>query len=236
MGERKQKAWSRAALAGVLRRATLFEALSEGDLSMILRDSTVKSLPPGGRLWRRGERAAALGVVLSGRMKIVRPAAHDVVIGVALPADVLGEVAFTTRATYQEDVIGLRASEVLLVPARSVRAALASNPRLALSLALDLAAQVMRLTRLAEDLSAGSVEARLARVLLRLAETTGEPFPGGILIPLRLRRSDLAAMAATTIESTSRRISDWQRRGWVVAQPAGYLVRNSAALHSIAHE
>jgi CRP-like cAMP-binding protein len=123
-----------------------------------------------------------------------------------------------------------------LIPASAVRTRLTANPGIAMSLALDLAANVVRLTRLAEDLSSGAVECRLARVLLRLAERAGEPFPGGTLIPLRLRRGDLAAMAATTLESTSRKIAEWQRRRWIVAQPAGYLIRDIAALHALAED
>ena len=37
--------------------------------------------------------------------------------------------------------------------------------------------------------------------LLNLADRSGVPFPGGTLVPLRLRRSDLASLAATTLES-----------------------------------
>ena len=98
----------------------------------------------------------------------------------------------------------------------------------------DLAVQVRRLLRMVDSLSAGSVERRLASVMVDLAERAGEPFPGGILIPLRLRRSDLASLAATTLESASRKISVWRRAGLVILEPIGYLIRDLDALRRLA--
>ncbi len=217
-----------------LGKAILFRSLPERARRAIVQECHARSLRTGERLWSEGEEARHLGLVLAGRLKVTRTGARDVLLEVAVPSEVLGEVAFTTGASYQHDVTCLRGARVLLIPASVVRARLAADPAMAMALALDLAEHVVRLTRLAEDLSAGGVEMRLARVLLRLAERAGEPFPGGTLIPLRLRRSDLAAMAATTLESTSRRIADWQRRGVIQAQPAGYLIRDLAALRALA--
>lgn len=224
-------------MGAILARAAVFGDLPGETRLALIAASREVVLNAGEPLWREGEAAKNLGVVLVGRCKIVRgDDSREVIVDVAVPADVLGEVAFSIRATYQSSVVCLRRARVLLVPADAFRQALAQSPEATQALALDLAAQVVRLMRAIEDLSAGTVERRLARVLLRLAERAGEPFPGGILIPLRLRRADLAAIAATTLESASRKIADWQRRGWVVPQPAGYLVRNEAALRKLAHD
>lgn len=222
--------------AGALGRTVLFRSLPESERAAVASESRLVALRAGERLWNSGDDAPNLGLVLAGRLKVTRPGARDVLLDVAIPGDVVGEVAFTTGASYQHDITCLRFGRVLLIPASAVRARLAANPGLAMALALDLAATVVRLTRLAEDLSSGAVECRLARVLLRLADRAGEPFPGGTLIPIRLRRGDLAAMAATTLESASRKIAEWQRRRWIVAQPAGYLIRDIAALHELADD
>ena len=99
---------------------------------------------------------------------------------------------------------------------------------------LDRSAELLeRMTSRVEALSSGNVAQRLAEVLLGLVERFGEPFPGGTLVPLKLRREDLAAMAATTQESISRRLGFWRRAGILVSQPAGYLVRDVPALRRL---
>jgi hypothetical protein len=72
------------------------------------------------------------------------------------------------------------------------------------------------------------------RVLLRLMDRVGEPFPGGTLIPVKLRRRELATMAATTLESVSRALNRWQKEGIVVLQPQGFVVKDKRALARLA--
>jgi CRP-like cAMP-binding protein len=173
--------------------------------------------------------------VATGRLKLRRQdGPHEVIVDVAVPGDLVGDVAFTLGAPYPTDAVSLRASRVLLVPAVALRRALADEPNALAALALELAQRVQHLQELTLALSAGSVARRLAGVLAALAARSGEPFPGGILIPMRLRRADLAALAATSAESVSRQVSAWRAEGLVLPQPAGYLICDLTALRRVA--
>lgn len=219
----------------VLARAPLFAALApqlRAEVAATTRSVTVKV---GEELWRAGDPSEHVGLLASGRLKLARRSGrHEVIVGVAVPGDVLGDVAFTLGEPYTEGVVGLRPSRVLLVPAAALRAALAREPGALAALAHELAGQVRRLEELALSLSAGDVPRRLASVLSSLADRSGEPFPGGVLIPMRLRRADLAALAATTPESVSRQVSAWRACGLLTLQPAGVIVRDLEALRRIA--
>jgi CRP-like cAMP-binding protein len=224
-------------VARSLALAPLFGALPAESRGEIARRARIVTLSAHQRLWTAGEEASRLGLVVSGRLKNVQHVAdREVIVDVVLPGEIVGEVAFALGATYQSTVVCLRRARVLLVDTDLLRHQLGREHRALAALAADLAAQVQRLMRLVEDLSAGSVERRLARVLLGLVERAGEPFPGGVYVPIRLRRSDLAALAATTEESVSRKLGAWTRRGWLVAQPVGYLVRDVQALRLVARE
>ncbi|MBX5481655.1 MAG: Crp/Fnr family transcriptional regulator [Myxococcaceae bacterium] len=218
----------------MLTHAPLFSRLGPQVLRTIAASSRVRSLGPGEPLWREGEPATALGLVLAGRLKLCRSRdKREVMLDIALPGEVLGEIAFTLGSAYSSDAVSLRMARVLLVPVALIDSALEKDARATRALALELAQQVLRLSRAVEDRAATSVEARVAGALVRLAERAGEEFDGGVLIPLKLRRSDLAALAATTLESTSRKIAEWHRQGWVTPQPAGYLIRNLPALRQL---
>ncbi len=119
------------------------------------------------------------------------------------------------------------------MPATEVRRVLEAEPKALSALALNLATQVSRLLARLDVLEGSSVDRRLSRTLLSLAEQFGEPFPGGTLIPVRLRRVDLASLAATTLETASRKMSEWERRGYLVTQPAGLLIRRPDALREL---
>jgi CRP-like cAMP-binding protein len=222
-------------LERALALAPLFGALPERSRAHVAQRARIVQLSAKQRLWTSGEPAHQLGLVLSGRVKVVHAVGdREVIVDVVLPGELVGEVAFALGSTYQSTVVCLRRARVLLVEADALRHELTREHRALGILAASLATQVQRLMRLVQDLSAGSVERRLARVMLGLAERAGEPLSGGVYVPVQLRRSDLAALAATTEESVSRKIGAWSRRGWLVAQPVGYLINDVDALRAAA--
>lgn len=216
------------------RQAPVFSVLPEGVRVALAQRSKVVDLRAQQYLWREGTKATAIGVVLMGRVAVERGRGRRVMVDVAGPHALMGEVSFSLGAAYQFDVRCLRKARVALVPAAQLRAQLTRAPEVAVALACDLAREVLRLTRRVEALSGGSVEQRLARVLVSLTERFGTPFPGGTLMPARLRREDLASLAATTVESASRQISRWRRANLIVPQPFGFLVRDVPRLTAIA--
>ncbi|MCM2334626.1 MAG: Crp/Fnr family transcriptional regulator [Anaeromyxobacteraceae bacterium] len=221
--------------AAQIRRSAFFSGLPSPLLERMAAGADTILISRGQRLWSEGDPAAHVGLVLSGRLKAVRASGQrEVIVDVALPGDVLGDVAFALEEPHDASVVGLRRSRVLLLPAEALRQAFSQDPR-ALSHALfSLARRAQRLMRLVEGLSAGSVERRLATALSTLTERVGEPFPGGLLVPVRLRRAELAALAATSEESVSRSLAAWQRRGILTVLPEGYLVRELPALQRLA--
>lgn len=225
-----------AELETALARAPLLALLPKEARHRLATQTRIVSLKQGELLWREGDAAGTVGLVLHGSLAVERARRRAVLVDVVGEGQFVGEVGFALGARYQFDVRSLRLARVALIPSSQLRTALTRSVEASSSLAVDLAQQVLRLSRRVEALSSGSVGQRLARVLTSLAERFGEPFPGGTLLPVRLRREDLAAMAATTLESASRQISAWSRAGVLVPQPAGFLIKDLEALHRLGDE
>lgn len=219
----------------LLSNTPLFAALSPGARAEIAAAARTVLLGAGEELWRQGEPAGSVGLVLTGRCKLVREdGSRAVIVDIAVPGDLLGAIGFTLATGYSSTVVCLRRARVLLVPAALLRRTLQRESHAVAELAAKLAGDVSRLMRIVQHLSAGSVQRRLASLFVDLAERSGQKFPGGVLVPLRLKRSDLAALAATTLESASRTISAWKRRGLVTPMPGGYLLRDVSGLRALA--
>ena len=94
----------------------------------------------GKALWSAGDKATHVGLVLTGRLKSVRRSGtREVILDVAMPGDVLGDVAFVLGQPHLSSVVGLRRSRVLLLPASSLREAFSSDPRSLASALFSLA-------------------------------------------------------------------------------------------------
>lgn len=217
-----------------LARAPTFAALTGEQRRRLAPRFTVVELHAHEVLWREGQEPRFVGLVLLGRLALERARARVVIVDIVGAGDVIGELPFVLGMRTLFDVRCLRRARVALLPTHELRALVEDDAAAAMAMAGSLAQQALRLTRRLEALSAGTVEQRLARVVVGLSERFGVNFPGGVLVPVRLRREDLASLAATTLESASRQLSRWARQGRITPQPAGILIRDLQALRALA--
>jgi CRP/FNR family cyclic AMP-dependent transcriptional regulator len=88
-----------------------------------------------------------------------------------------------------------------------------------------LAERARRLAAALTELSWLDVPARVERRLGELAARLGRSVPDGVLLDLPLTQDDLAALCATTRESTNRALRALERAGRVRRTALGYVVR-----------
>ncbi|RPF28959.1 Crp/Fnr family transcriptional regulator [Georgenia muralis] len=201
----------------VLRQVPYFRGLTEDELAGVDARMVSLSWAEGDRLYTAGEPAEHLFVVAAGRVKLTRTGAGgtEVITDVLAPGDLLGALSTLGEPTYAESAVALTTTCALRIGPAAFREVLTERPAVALRVLDDLAG---RLARARSDVgrSGESVAARVATVLLRLADRMGQERPGGgVLIQVPLSRADLAAMAGSTPESVSRVMSRWRSDGLV---------------------
>jgi len=102
----------------------------------------------------------------------------------------------------------------------------------------EMALMIGRRLRAAHEsvrsLAGDPVEARLAAALLRLAERDGTRGPRGITLPYHLTRQSLADMTGTTVETTIRIVSRWQKDRLVADDNGRLLLADADGLRAIA--
>ena len=89
------------------------------------------------------------------------------------------------------------------------------RPDFALRLISTLAARLRHIDSRLEDAHFLDVDTRFARLLLDLAEGHGTDTLDGILVPLSLTQTELAAMIGATRVSANRLLRDYQAAGLV---------------------
>ncbi len=79
--------------------------------------------------------------------------------------------------------------------------------------------------------------ARPARLSLHLAERFGDTDGAGRAhIPLTLSRAALSRLVSARVETVIRVASDWQKRGLIATDAAGFQLHDPAALQAIVDE
>jgi CRP-like cAMP-binding protein len=176
-------------------------------------------------VFMEGDPALWFCVVRAGRVKIVRHSrtGKDVVLELLGPGEVFGGVAVIERRPYPAAAQALEPTTVLKIPAEAILALTSRYPSVVRELALTIGRRLRAAHDSVKALAVDPVEARLARMLVRLAERDGARGPQGLTLPFHLTRQSLADMTGTTVETAIRVVSRWLRDG-LVREDDGRLV------------
>lgn len=211
-------AWDVSSRVSFLAGTGLFRSLPEATLRAIAERMRVRSFPRGGIAFHAGTPAAALHLLASGRVKIVRETedGREVILRLIGPGEIFGgaggwgEDVYPASAVIQEDAV------VLQLDTREFRALLGGQPDFALAVVRELGMRLREAEARIGELQAERVERRLAHALLRAAEKQGRRDDESTLTVM-LTRQDLAELAGSTLSTASRTLSAWEERGLVRA-------------------
>jgi CRP-like cAMP-binding protein len=224
-------------------RAVLQAALGPGGVAPATLDrmaavAAVRELTAGRTLWRTGESAAWLTVIARGMMKIARrmPTGESVTMGIFGPRDAVGLLAVIDGIDYPADAIALSKHVVVVtVPVAVVHTALETDPALARALMSRVANHARFLHNKIHIVSSGSVPARLATLLLSLADRYGDELENGdTCIPIDMTRRTMAEFIEARVETVIRTMSAWQTKGIVRGIEEGIAISDLAAMRTIA--
>lgn len=220
----------------LLARTTTFSKFDRERLAELSAIATTTQLRRGEFLWRAGDVLPNLIVVQKGLVKLVRHTCRGrAICGLFGPGETVDDLALVRGVPCPTDAITVSETvTVVSVPRNEVLKAFERDPRLFLALACSVEQKVESLFDKIDVLSAGSVEARLATLLLKLNDRFGDDFDDGTSeIPVALSRRDLAELVATSFETAIRIMSRWEREGLLETTRRGFTLRDVTRLTAL---
>jgi len=191
--------------------AEALQRLERGAVPMEPRD--------GAEIFAQGAPADAVYVITGGegcvRIGAIDRRSKKLMVEVFRASDIFGEVGVldgrprTAAATVDGRVRMLRIS------AGAFMSVLNETPALGVTLARALAQRLRRTFELFQDATFESLELRLARQVLYLADLNGRPAGTGIVLRDRMRQPDLADLLGATPRSIITILNEWRGCGLV---------------------
>lgn len=225
-------------LQQILERVPAFAGVEPQVLEKMASYATTRSFRRGEHLWQAGDDARTFTVIRNGLVKLVRPGprGRSAICGLFGPPETVGDVAVLKGIPYPTSaVVATEQAHVIAIPRELVLEGTRRSPQLGVSIACALHNKLSALHVKIEVLSAGSVEARLATLLLKLYDQFGDDFEDGTsTIPVALSRRELSDLVSTSFETAIRVMTRWEREKVVDTEPTGFTVHNLAQLREVA--
>jgi CRP/FNR family transcriptional regulator, cyclic AMP receptor protein len=208
--------FSEERLLSLLASCPLFSPLPEQALRQLAGVARRRRYEAGEALSRLGDPSDSVFLLCSGRVRasIRSRDGRDLVLHVAVPGEAPGYIDLIDESPRTVNAVTQGEVEVLVLPARAVRASLLEHPRALMQLSAELAGVVRQLAEAASDLVFLDLPARLAKLLLARRAPDGR-------VELGLTQSDLAAQLGVARQSLNRTLGELQRHGLIRIEHSG---------------
>lgn len=211
----------------VVRESGFLKGLSDQDAQLIGEICPPRPYRRGEAIYRKGDEAENLYVLLEGNIKIAQPKllGGEKVVTICGPDDFFGESFLTGQQMRSSDAVCL-SDQALTCPISRAQFLEVSRkvPTVAVLFCSVLAARNEELQDKLEQL-AQPAPLRLARTLQSLALRLGEQQSGALYrLKVDFRHEDLASMANTSRVSASYAASQWRKEGVLSGVRGDYLV------------
>lgn len=192
-----------------------FRTLGPADRQRVTAATHEQPVARGKILFSEGQPADSVWAVKAGLIHIVKFGAggKEIVLEVIPPGELFGAVVALQDRPYPASAVAAEPSVVWRMPATLARELCMKHPTLRASILEHVATRLREAHDRLRSVALEPVEQRLARMLLGLAEKIGKKKGG--LTTLAITRQELADMVGTTVETTIRITSKWQRAGLV---------------------
>jgi CRP/FNR family transcriptional regulator len=208
----------------LLSQFPLLAELSESDLTALAQQTRLDKYKREQVIFYQEDPSERVWMVESGRVKIVY---HDregreVILEIISPGEAFGG-AVLFFPTQPATAKALENATLVSFSSQAYEKFILKHPAVILKLLRMLGARHLSMINM-QIMVGERVERRMAHILIKLAMRIGKDTPEGRLITIPLSRQDLADMACTTLETSIRTISRFQKEGLVTTLRGGYLV------------
>jgi len=211
-----QRATSNPDKIWCMAEVDIFCDLDETEMDALSAAAPMKTYAAGALVYTPHQPLETLFILKKGRIRIFRisPDGRALTTAIIEPGTIFGEMVIVGQRMHDSFAEALDEVVVCVMTKADVRRLLLGDPRIAARISETLGRRRGELEQLLSDAVFKSVPERIAGALVTLASArSGRPLGRGVQI--RLTHEQLAALAATSRETTTKILGEFADRGLV---------------------
>jgi CRP/FNR family transcriptional regulator len=220
-----------------LKRIPIFSALNDEELKEIQSYLSKENFKKKQEIFSEGDPSDWFYILINGKVKITKMSVdgREIIIELISPPDFFGGFAVLKGFPYPANAVAMEDSNVIKISRHNLLKIIDRFPNVMYDMAANLGDRIREFHDTLKNIALERVESRIAALLLKLADKTGEKKDKTILINMRLTKQDIAEMVGTTVETTIRVMSKFKKSGFIDDKDGKVLIKDINALESIVY-
>jgi CRP/FNR family cyclic AMP-dependent transcriptional regulator len=209
----------------LLTEVDLFRGLDAADLDRLIASALSRRIQRGDVLFREGDEANSLFVVVNGRIAIANKSidGRESMVALMERGDLFGEMPLFDHQNRSAEARALEESEIIALPYAPLLTLYQEQPELLWKVVELLALRLRSMDEALADSVFLDVTGRTAK---RLLEIAGE----GDEFQLPITQEELAGMVGASRERVNKAIASFIRLGWLEQSDRRYRITNREQL------
>lgn len=209
----------------------IFGRLSTSELDTLLAHARIEHYPAGREIFAKGSSGDCMMVVVRGTVRIssLSSEGHEIILNTLDVGQVFGEIAVLDGGERTASAIAMTDSELLVIYRQYLLPVLSKRSDICLTLLEILCRRLRQTSEQVEDVLFNHLNSRIAKVLLRLAESE-QPGADPTDVPLRVTQQQLSSLVGGSRESVNRQLQRLARAGLIALGKGVISIRNPADL------
>jgi len=198
----------------ILRAHPFFHGLSPELIEQVSSHAITRSVTGGTVIYAKGDPGNSLYAVVAGTVRISVPSMEgkDTIFNLLNEGEIFGEIALLDGRPRSAEVTALTDCDLMMINRRDFVPLMRDHPQIAFKLIDILCEKLRKTSEQVEDVMFLDLSARLAKILLKLAQSADQS-PQGRKISMTQR--EIGQIIGMSRESTNKQLRNWEQRGWV---------------------
>ena len=217
---------------GYLQMVDIFQDLTEEEIQEIDRATTVSTCRRGRILYMPEDTSEVLFLLKEGRVQLYRisPDGKKLVIGTIAPGAIFGEMALIGQGMHNTFAEATEDCVLLVMSREDVERLLVTKPMVALRIFEELGSRLKETESRLEEIAFKGIPARLASLLLQLADEHGDDTITG------MTHQDLGEQIGTYRETTTQTLNTFKADGLIEIGRKRITILDRAGLERVAED
>ena len=226
----------RGSIVTALGNCEIFEGLTRRELTRVSPFFEFIKFRSGEYIFMEGDPSDWLYIVTEKRIKIVKntQSGKEVLLEIKSPGEMFCCTTVLDNKPYPESAQAKGAASVVRISRKNFLTLIGAFPVIKVGIARYLTHKLIDAYDMLKNISMEIVERRIASTLLKLSEKVGIDNEGYRKIDFALTRQEVADMVGTTIETSIRTMSKFEKMGIIKSTRKDILV-NTEGLRKFLH-
>ncbi|RCW53322.1 MULTISPECIES: Crp/Fnr family transcriptional regulator [Halanaerobium] len=196
----------------VVKEIPFFSLLTEEELNLIDEIASETEFKKGEYIFFEGEAGDKFFIIKNGQVKLTKMIKNgdEQILNIFSDHDIIAEIVAFDKGNYPASAITMTDTEVIVFDQSELESLILNHPSIGVKLLREMSGRLRRAQQNVRDLALKDSSARVAGLLIFLAEKYGKKNKDRVILDISLTQQELASMIGSSRETVSRVLGQFE--------------------------